>query len=151
MAQGLAASFFVRLARASGQPGFLRTAGLVMRAMENLRTRDDRAWVSTVDSLGYLWIEEYPLAHDHTLNGYLFALFGLYEYWLATGSSDAETLLMGGVATLHQYLPQVRNPGGISLYCLKHHVQSIGYHHIHIWQLRLLGQITGDTFFIKMS
>jgi hypothetical protein len=151
MAQGLAASFFVRLARATGQPGFLRTAGLVIRAMEILRTPDDRPWVTTVDSLGYLWIEEYPLDHDHTLNGYLFALFGLYEYWLATGSSDARNLLAGGVAALRHYVPQFRNVGSISAYCLRHRVQNAKYHRIHIWQLRFLGRITGDAFFSRMS
>ena len=151
MAQGLAASFFVRLARATGQPGFLRTAGLVIRAMEILRTRADRPWVSTVDGLGYLWIEEYPLDHDHTLNGYLFALFGLYEYWLATGSGAAKNLLAGGVAALRHYVPQFRNIGAISAYCLRHRVQNANYHRIHIWQLRFLGRITGDAFFSRMS
>jgi len=151
MAQGLATSFLVRLSQVTHEPDYLATATELVAAIGRLRTREDRPWVSTVDAARFLWIEEYPLAHDHTLNGYLFAMFGLYEYWLATGSSDAETLLMGGVATLHHYLPQFRNPGGISFYCLKHQVQSTGYHHIHIWQLRLLGHITGDTFFTKMS
>ncbi len=151
MAQGLATSFLVRLARATNDQSYLTTATALVAGLARLRVREDRPWVSTVDSAGYLWIEEYPLAHDHTLNGYLFAMIGLYEYWLATDSTDAKDLLMGAVATLHHYLPQFRNPGGISFYCLKHHVQSAKYHRIHIWQLRLLGKITQDSYFTKMS
>ena len=151
MAQGLAISFFLRMASATNDHAYLTTATALVAAIDRLRVREDRPWVSTVDSARYLWIEEYPRAHDHTLNGYLFAMFGLYEYWLATGSRTAERLFDGGVATLRHYLPQFRNPGGISFYCLKHHVRSAGYHRIHVRQLRLLGRMTGDVFFTNMS
>jgi hypothetical protein len=151
MAQGLAISFFLRLHLETGDARYRATADELMAAISRLRTSDRTPWVSTIDSRGYLWIEEYPLSHDHTLNGYLFALLGVYEYWLATGSRSALRVLRGGVATLVHYLPQFRNPGAISAYCLKHRVQSAGYHRTHIWQLERLAGISGVKFFSDMS
>jgi hypothetical protein len=151
MAQGLAISFFVRLHTVTADARYLATANRLMTAIARLRTSDRTPWVSAVDSRGYLWIEEYPLSHDHTLNGYLFALFGVYEYWLATDSPSALRVLRGGVATLQHYLPRFRNPGTISAYCLKHRVRSAGYHRTHIWQLDRLAGMSGVTFFRDMA
>jgi hypothetical protein len=151
MAQGLAASFFVRLAAVRRAPKRIDAAGRFVLGLEQLHTRQAGPWASAVDSRHYLWIEEYPDAHDHTLNGFMFAMFGVYEYWRATHSADAQRLFQGGVATLRHYLPAFRVPGHISYYCLAHHVQNLKYHRIHVWQMRAQGRMTGDRFFTDVS
>ena len=82
-----------------------------------------------VDPEGYLWIEEYPGSLDYTLNGKMYATFGLYEYalatqdrtvWSAERHAGAVRLLKGSLTTLKTFASKYRNPGGPSAYCLKH-------------------------------
>jgi hypothetical protein len=150
MAQGMIVSFFVRLA-AIREKTLLKDAGAALEGLVPYPIKPGRPWVSAVGRDGYLWLEEYPTARDHTLNGFLFTMFGIYDYWLATSDPLATTLFQGGTATLVHFLPRFENPGGISFYCLKHRVMSAGYHGTHIWQLRTMGRMTGDEFFTEMS
>jgi hypothetical protein len=141
MAEGMALSVFSRLHAIEGRASDLDIARSLFLALEpHGRTG---AWVSWVDSTGYVWIEEYPGAHpDHTLNGFNFALYGLYDYVQETGDPAAEHLFIGGLTTVIHYLPQFRQPGDISRYCLAHGVQSQKYHDIHVAQLTMLARMT---------
>jgi hypothetical protein len=141
MAEGMALSVFSRLHAIEGRASDLDVARSLFLALEpHGRTG---AWVTWVDTAGYVWIEEYPGAHpDHTLNGFNFALFGLYDYIEETGDQDATHLFIGGLTTVIHYLPQFRQPGHISLYCLAHRVQSQKYHDIHVAQLKMLARMT---------
>jgi hypothetical protein len=150
MAQGMIVSFFVRLA-AIQESTLLKDASAALSSLIPNPIVPGRPWVSTIDRDRYLWLEEYPTAHDHTLNGFMFTMFGIYDLWLATSDPVAMTLFQGGTATLRHFLPRFENPGGISFYCLKHHVMSAGYHGTHVWQLRMMGRMTGDGFFTAMS
>ncbi|HMJ81046.1 MAG TPA: D-glucuronyl C5-epimerase family protein [Candidatus Dormibacteraeota bacterium] len=151
MAQGMALALFVRLAAVTDDATYLGTATRLFAAMAVLGPRAG-PWVSRTDADGYLWIEEYPSSHpDQTLNGFNFAIFGLYDYVLATGDPAAHSILIAALATVEHYLVRFRNPGGLSFYCLAHHVTSQTYHDIHIRQLRLLARMTGDRYFQQMA
>ena len=150
MAQGLALAAFARLQQFTGQDRYADIAEQTYQSLTQARpTAFNRPWVTTVDNDGYYWIEEYPVhPAAHTLNGKIFAIYGLYEYWCITGRDDVEATIQKALATVLAHLPEFREEDGISHYCLKHYdIQSAKYHHIHIDQLTQLHQITGDERF----
>ena len=92
------------------------------------------------------------------LNGHVFALFGLYDYWLRTGDTEAAAYFDGGATTvLHRMMPLVRVADGVSYYCVQAEFcqrplwQNEKYHEIHSWQLDSLAQITGDARFTEWA
>ena len=150
MAQGQVLSLLSRLHELTHDDGYLADARRVFRTIADLGPRS-APWVSWVDKR-YLWLEEYPGSPpDHTLNGFLFALFGVYDYHQVTGDPAAAQVFRGGLTTIRRYLPEFRRPGGISRYCLLHGTQSAKYHGIHISQLRALTKMTGDPFFADFA
>ena len=44
-----------------------------------------------------------------------------------------------------------RREGKVSLYGLRTRTNHYKYHQIHIWQLRLLGRMTGDPYFAELA
>ena len=151
MTQGLALSFFVRLFHATGDPLHLDAADRVFASFERLGQRRE-PWVAYVDERNFLWLEHYPLRDpDHVLNAHLHAVFGIYEYWQATRSAEARNLLNGAVTTMRKNVEDYRTPGGASIYGLKTRTLNPKYHEIHVWQLNLLGRISGDEYFTQMA
>ncbi len=150
MAQGQVLSLVTRLYDLTGASGYLADARRVFRSFVHVGQRSG-PWVSWVEKR-YLWIEEYPgTPPDHTLNGFMFALYGVYDYEATTHDPEAVRVFQGGLTTLQAYLPEFRDPSGISRYCLRHGVPSPKYHHIHIGQLRQLMKMTGDAFFGRVA
>ena len=151
MAQGQALSLFIRLYGLTGRAIDLSTSRLLYRTLiETDRSR--RPWVSYVDASRYLWFEEYPQSTpDHVLNGFVFAIFGFYDYWLATRDTSVRTHLQGALTTVRARITAYRVPGGISYYCIGHRVQMAIYHALHIRQLRMLATISSDPYFRTMA
>lgn len=158
MAQGQALSLFTKLWLETRDPQY---KALADRTYASLRAFGRRSfpWVSWIDKSRYAWLEEYPASLDYTLNGFIFAIYGLYDYYIATKDStvwstsrrdDVLALLRGSLATVRHYLPEYRNPGGASDYCLRHHKVSLKYHRIVTSQLRKLAAITGHWYFESM-
>jgi hypothetical protein len=146
MAQGQTLSLVSRLYELTGDARWLGDARAVFTSFVVLGIRPG-PWVTWVEDR-YLWLEEYPgSTPDHTLNGFLFALFGIYDYYEVSGSPSAQRIFQAGLTTIDHYLTAFRNPGGISRYCLAHHVLSAKYHDIHIAQLRAMTAMTGDDRF----
>ena len=82
MAQGLALSLFARLYQETADPSYLATADSLYRSLRHIG-RGTNPWVSYIDASRYLWLEEYAQPYpEHTLNGFMFALFGLYDWYL---------------------------------------------------------------------
>jgi hypothetical protein len=152
MAQGMALSLLTQLWQATGDRKW-RTA-----ATDVFDTLDDEGptegpWTNFIDPYGYRWFEEYASPSGATppmrvLNGHIFAMLGLYDYWRATGSEAAAQLFAEGAQTVKSYLPQFRVPGHSSRYMLGiPGLQVPSYHAIHVAQLRALQEITGDEWF----
>jgi hypothetical protein len=159
MAQGYALAFFVRLWEQTRDPRYRTLADETYDSLRSLGRRSN-PWVSRVDGGGYLWIEEYPQQLDRTLNGYMFALFGVYDYFVMTKdrglySADRHestgALLRGGITTIKTFAGTFRNRDGVSDYCLAHHYRNPKYHPVHIRQFRQLERITGDPWFGRMA
>jgi hypothetical protein len=154
MAQGQALSVFVRLYQITGKPEYLTTAEKIFKTFSQLRDKEKPGtpWVTEIDKDGYLWIEEYPdEISNNELNGFIFAIYGLYDFYLLKKDSQSKKILQASMTTIRHYLPQWRNPGGISNYCLKHKVQNAKYHQVHIEQLHMLYKFTGEEYFQLMS
>jgi heparosan-N-sulfate-glucuronate 5-epimerase len=137
MAQGEAASLLVRAATALDAPEMLEDARIAaMSLMETnsplvAQTRDGPV------------LQEYPTTPpSHVLNGWIFALWGLYDVAQLTGDERAAASFENGVDALAARLPLYSTGLRWSRYDLfPHrivHVASPFYHRLHIEQLRAL-------------
>jgi rhamnogalacturonyl hydrolase YesR len=152
MAQGQALSAFSRLYQETKNPKYLKWADETFNSLVKLRENDGKIWVSMVDDQQYFWIEEYPTEEPtHVLNGYIYAIFGVYDYYQITKKEEAKNVLMASMTTIHDNIHRWRVPGDLSRYGLKYEHQSKLYHKIHIHQLQVLYKITGASRFKEMS
>lgn len=103
---------------------------------------------------GHKYYEEYPTNKGNfALNGFMFTLIGLYDFYTVTGNELAGRLYNEGIDTLTFALP-FYDSVGISLYHLSHLFYenqpihySGKYHVIHIGQLELLYQLEKEEIF----
>ena len=65
--------------------------------------------------------------------------------------SISKLLAEASLTTVHEHLTQFRRADNISVYCLKHMVPSEKYHLIHVEQLELLYNYTGEQYFMEMA
>lgn len=154
MAQGQILSLFVRLYEITHDNFYLEVSGKIFNSFNLSHYNvDGMPWVTCVDENGYLWLEEYPrLQPAYTLNGMIFALFGVYDYYRITKNPMAENTLRGAILTIKENIDKFRVENAISHYCLRHPmVRSLKYHKIHIWQLKELYKITGDSVFLESA
>lgn len=155
MAQGEALTVFSRLAQIQPENAIWREAAA--RTFDSFLQRgsgNTEPWSTVIDN-GYLWFEEYagdqpPLL---VMNGHVFAIFGLYEYWLLTADERAATYIDGGATAILNSMPLIRAEGEVSYYCSQREYcrriewQNPTYHPIHMQQLKALGRITGEQQF----
>ncbi|SDN17648.1 D-glucuronyl C5-epimerase family protein [Streptomyces wuyuanensis] len=154
MAQGEIISLFVQLAGlaevcAEDQARYMAAAD---GALASLLVHDEAyPWCVNVDDAGYLWIQEYPGDQpgtgDYTYNGMIFAMFGLYDYYCATGSQTAADLYDASATTMARYFPLLRNSKWHSFYCQTHRIPAPTYHQHHINLFSQLHWQTGSPDF----
>lgn len=153
MTQGQVLSLFTALDRLQPDAGWRPLADKVFKSFEQ-RNAPGQPWAVFVDD-GDLWLEEYagdapPL---QVLNGHIFAIYGLYDYYMLTHNADAEQLFDGAATTVLKVMPLIRHEGDTSYYCARANYcrstnwQMVSYHATHIKQLDMLAEMTGDTRF----
>ncbi len=151
MAQGLALSLFARLAEVTKEARW-RTAADRTFGSFLLPYEAGKPWGVFVKD-GLLHFEEYPHPDknwgDLTYNGHVFAVFGLYDYWVLTESTVCLALLRGGMTAARDLIPPLRVRNFRSHYCLRHKHDSGHYHSIHIGQLQKMHLITRDEAFAR--
>jgi hypothetical protein len=152
MAQGQALSVFSRLYSLTKNQEYLEIAHKIFKSFL-LREREDSPWVVYVDKKSYMWIEECPdKDRINILNGFIFGIYGVYDYYQVTKDERSKILFQAGVKTVKRYIHFFRNPGDRSWYCLgKFHKTTPKYHNVHVKQLEMLYRMTGDEYFLKMS
>jgi hypothetical protein len=111
--------------------------------------------VAFTDESGDLWFEEYIVSPPtHILNGFIWALWGIYDYALATQDGSAQELFSRGVRTLLHNLERY-DLGFWSLYeqsgTRLPMVASAFYHRLHIVQLRIMNRLTGEQTFAAVA
>jgi len=102
-----------------------------------------------------LWIEEYLVdPPTHILNGFMWALWGVFDYWLARADASAKGIFDRGVETLVRNLARF-DTGYWSLYeqsgTRSKMLASPFYHQLHIVQLRVMSKLTGDARFAAVA
>ena len=155
MAQGIGLAALVRLYNITGKTEYLEASREIFSTFKRFRSEND-IWTVFVDEGGYYWIEEYAInypdeAAGRVLNGFISAIYGLYDYYLLTKDSDAKDILLAAITTIYRYMPDFRDVGDVSFYCLRHLHKDKAYHFLHQSQLSLLTKITGDPFFQSMA
>ncbi len=152
LAQGQGVSLLVRAHRETGDPDYSDTA---KRAFESLLRSTDKGGVLFTDQRGDVWIEEYLVSPPtHILNGLIWAVWGVHDYFLATADPSARQLFDKVVQTLANNLADY-DLGFWSLYeqsgtRLKM-VASPFYHRLHIVQLGIMHQLTGRDIFLQYA
>jgi hypothetical protein len=140
--QGQAASVFVRAYLASGDD---RYAGLARKAARPLLTENSSDLV-TRTAAGPLLEEAPGDPPSHILNGWISALWGLWDVGLGLDDGDAGDAFQASLSCLLAYLPAY-DTGWWSLYSLyPHALEDLAkpiYHRFHITQLDVLHRLTG--------
>jgi heparosan-N-sulfate-glucuronate 5-epimerase len=141
LTQGNAISVLVRAFQLTAEDAFLEVARRAVRTFE-LDIFD--GGVSAHIGDGDIFFEEvavYPAAH--ILNGYLLALFGLYDYVTFTKDAQINELIQSSLITLHKLIDRF-DTGYWSRYDLLFgHLASHFYHTLHVTLLEALAQYSG--------
>ena len=149
LAQGQGVSLLVRAWKETGEQKYVDAA---RRAFNTLLVDIMDGGTLYIDEKGQLWIEEYvvPPPPTHILNGFIWASWGVYDYWLATKQQCARDLFDALMRTIMNELPHY-DIGFWSLYeqsgTLLPMIASAFYHRLHIAQLKVLHRITGQEVF----
>jgi hypothetical protein len=148
LAQGQGISLLVRAHAETNDDRYLNCAE---RAFQSFLASTDDGGVAFTDADGNLWFEEYLVSPPtHILNGFIWAAWGVYDYFLATGSLRAKTLFEQSVKTLVSNLDHydlrfwsLYEQSGTRLPM----IASPFYHRLHITQLRVMERLTGEATF----
>ena len=146
MAQGQIISVLLRANRLTKDQNYLDAAENALKTFHRSISEGGVAWTNDE---GFTFYEEYPSNPlSHVLNGHIFAMFGVYDFYRVTGSEDALSLFQEGVNTVKEYLP-LYDTGFWTKYDLKSGsgCAPVRYHRIHIEQLKVLYEITGEGIF----
>lgn len=152
LAQGQGISLLVRAHRETGDEHYMDAA---QHAFQCLTCSVDRGGALFTDPRGDVWIEEYIVnPPTHILNGFIWATWGVYDYFLATGETSAKNLFDQCVKTLVNNLEHY-DLGFWSLYeqsgTRLEMVASHFYHRLHIVQLRVMSKLTGKETFACLA
>ncbi len=148
MVQGLAISCLVRAFKVIGDEKYIDCA---IKALEPYQKSVGEGGVASIDE-GYIFYDEYPSkGRYHVLNGFIFALWGLYDLIRLNENSKAKSLYDEGFYTLIECLPRF-DIGYWSLYHISKGMKNpatIPYHRLHINQLDVMYAISGYDIFKK--
>jgi hypothetical protein len=148
MAQGEAISLYLRLYQALGRPGLLDTA---MKSYVFMTRSTSNGGVRRYDEQGNLWFEEYPSnPPSYVLNGFIYAVFGLYDLYRVTGDPRVKADIDACIDTLVRKLPSY-DSGYWSNYDLQKR-ELVRYYYqknVHVPQLAVLYELTREPLFRK--
>ena len=152
LAQGQGVSVLVRAYQETKDEKYLIAAD---EAFLSFGLSLERGGVIAYDQNDNLWIEEYIVKPPtHILNGFIWALWGVYDYYLLTESQWAKKIFQAGVKTLSQNIHRY-DIGYWSLYELSatrlKMIASPFYHQLHIVQLIVMYKLTRKERFLEYA
>jgi hypothetical protein len=155
MAEGQALSTFVRLYETTRDERWRVAADATFESLA-MEPVAGSAFSSWVDSDHHLWLEEYPqpdiVSSEKVLNGHIFAIFGLVDYWNLTHDQRVHRLIDGAVTTVQDtMLTGFRQPAWSSFYSMRHRQTNPSYHKIHVRQFLELFQLTHRARFVAAA
>ena len=112
---GQAISGLCRAFQLTNDPKYMEACKSALRTFDH---EIAEGGVRFVDEKGYVWYEEVAVNPPaHILNGFIFALFGIYDYYRVTKDTHALSLFNQGIRTLKDKL-HLYDTGGIIRYDL---------------------------------
>ncbi len=145
MAQGQGCSILLRAYLANHEERYRQGAEKAIRFM----LRPTQEGGTAIYRGDHVSLEKYP-PQDGTpssvLNGWIFALFGLYDIILFTGSEEYQKIWEQSCRTLEQTLPQYDRKYW-SNYDLIGTISSPAYNRVHVSLLLTLSQLSGSEIF----
>ena len=142
MAQGEGASLLLRAYVQTGDEKYLEVA---QKAIDYMTKSIEKGGTTIYDKDNVVFAEYTHL--PIVMNGWIFALWGLYDYVLATkDEGQYRELLSKSCETLIKYLPQFKTRYW-SKYDLAGMIASPFYHNLHIAQMQAMYQLTGKSIF----
>ncbi len=145
MSQGEGISLLLRLYKETGEIKYFNSA---VRANKYMTTSTEDGGVLKVDGGEYIYLEY--IQKSIVLNGWIFALFGLYDFSLSNPSEIISNFWIKSVNTLIKHIPEYDN-GYWSMYNTDGLIASPFYHKLHIAQLLALYHITGESIFSEYA
>lgn len=166
--QGTGISLLARLYKETGNKRYFEAA---QKAFVALNTEIKNGGTRFIDENGNSWLEEYLVnPPTHILNGFLWALWGVYDYWLLARYAQEQEVLSeteglplekqalglwnACVLTLKNNLHKY-DAGYWSLYDLSKQflkmLASPFYHSLHIVQLKVMHILTDEEIFKQYS
>ena len=147
MSQGEAISVLIRAYQITNDNSFMESSEKAFKFL--ILPVEEGGCTYYIDRQIYL--EEYPEHPRSTvLNGYIFALFGVYDFVLVTGGEDVKRFFLDSVTTLEKSL-HLYDTGFWTYYDQLGTISSPFYHSLHISLLDALYLITGRESFNSVS
>lgn len=148
LAQGQGLSVLVR---AFVETGNLKYKNAAEQVWQSLCVSIQKGGVQYKDTDNYIWIEEYLIdPPTHILNGFIWALWGIYDYYLLTKNSDVKKIFDDYTGTILQYLPKYDVKFWSFYELTPQRIKSIAspfYHRLHIVQLTIMHRLTAEQQF----
>lgn len=149
MAQGECLSFYLRMYQLLNDHTILDKCHLIFQAM--LLPVSENG-VKTTDANGFEWLEEYPSTpSSFVLNGFIYALFGIQDYFRVTTSEIARKELESYFNTLEHNINQY-DAGFWSYYDLQYKELVKFYYqkNVHAPQMQAMYKLTGNETYHKL-
>ena len=152
LAQGQGLSLLLRAHKATGDSLYSEAAE---RVFESFSREMEEGGVVHTDDRGYVWLEEVIIdPPTHILKEMMWASWGIYDHWLHTGSERARKLWEESLRTLRDRMGDF-DVGYWSLYDIAGtplpNPASRFYHALHVVQLRVMFQLSGDPSFSEWA
>ena len=149
MAQGQALSLLARAIRDHAIDGELRAQAesAIGRAVENMLLPLDRGGTRLAIGGSTYFCEQCRVEPYVVLNGWIFAVLGLYDYFQWQSDDTRKSILDATVATLAREAGRFLCPNGWTLYDDAGRVASPFYHRLHIAQFDALSRLFAEPAF----
>lgn len=150
MTQSLGVSVFLRAYQLTGEADYLERASA---AMQWIGRSLSESGVASPASVGN-WYEEYPNASrpSHVLNGHIWALFGIWDYFRVTNDANARRMFGEGIEALKAEIERY-DLGYWIVYDQLNRVDVVNGFYVSfiVEQLKALFAITGDRMFQRLA
>lgn len=153
LAQGQGLSVLCRAYKTTKDNKYLEC---IKKVVQSIQADISDGGVTAKDIEGNIWIEEYIMKGNptHILNGFIWALWGIYDYWLLTKNNDTKILFDKYIKTIKSNLHKY-DIGYWSLYELSDNKIAMQasqfYHKLHIVQLKILFKMSNEIVFKEVS
>jgi heparosan-N-sulfate-glucuronate 5-epimerase len=149
MSQGLILSLLLRVYHLTRKSEY---SELAERVALSMKTPTSEGGFLYIDSQGDYWYQEYMGNYGYVLNGFIYAMWGVYDYYLYSNDEEYKMIFDRCIDTLRKNLEKYDWKIGIpkwSVYDLKDkNPVNLFYHKLHISLLRDLYAVTKEKFLL---